>query len=407
MISDVTVESIIGEDCKVRLFCKSNGDVAEHVAKAFELFNSSCEITLRQQRALIEKEFLERINKVNDKASLEKQDLLDQIKRLTESIETTKSEQKAMYENEINNLKAKQLALAEENENKIRTMEENVQQEVSVKSMRFECDLKMQIAELKSQLQVSKVKLDNANAIDSIVKHIDKNYENINKFFSSSNEELGTSGEQFVQDTIQQFIYLSDNSYIENVSGQPDSCDLLLKYRSCVTAVEVKNHAYPIKKDLVKRFIDKDMLNEKYNSGIFISLKTDFSQASGVGHFTIRFVKNKPCIFIANAFQKKEHISIAIKMIDYLISNQNRDKTFINHIIQTINSMVSKLDSLTKHNNSMLKIIRESGITISEIKQEIESIIDDGSKKYKHMCECGKGFDKKVEYNRHVKNEHK
>lgn len=406
MISDITVELNTDENGRLELLCKSNGIVAEHVSKAFELFNSSNEIRLKQQRALIESEYIEKINQVNKQANLEKQELKTQIMQLNDEINKVKSEENDKHFKELQSIKSQHQIITGEYDSKIRMLAENIQQEAAVKSMQFECDLKLQIAELKSQIQLSQLKLDNSNTVDSIVNHIDKNYENINRFFASSNEELGKSGEEFVHDVIQQSIYLTDKSYVENVSGQADACDLFVKHNSCLTAIEVKNHAYPIKKELVKRFMEKDMANENYNSGLFVSLKAGFSQASGINHFEIRFIHQKPCIFIANAFQRKEHIVLAIKMIDYLIANQNKDKTFINHIIQTVNSMVFRLDSLIKNNNAMLKVIRESSITINELQQDINQIIGKKSKKYKHTCECGEGFDKKVEYNRHLKNNH-
>lgn len=401
MISQVIVELNSKEDGNLELVCKSKCKISAHVSKAFDLFNSANHIKIDHQRALIESEFLEKLNKQSMQSNKEKQELNDLIYSLRKEIDKARLEENEKRSTEVHDLMSKQAILINEYESKLKSMNENISQEASLRSKQFECDLRLEISELRSQLQIANLKLTNSSAVESIVNHIDKNYENINRFFASSNEELGNSGEEFVFNVIQQSIYLTEKSYVENVSGVSDSCDLFVKHNECMTAIEVKNHAAAIKKDLIKRFIEKDMRNENYNSGIFVSLKSGFCLSSGISHFEIRFINGKPCIFIANAFKKKDHIVLAIKMIDYLISNQNKDKDFIHHVIQTVNAMMYRLDSMVKNNNTMLKSIRESNSTIDELRRDIDQIL--GKKTYKHTCECGKGFDRKVEYNKCMK----
>ncbi len=397
MLSEVWVELNHGENGKIELLCKTdNGIVSEYVAKAFQMFNASFNDSFR---TMIESEYLEKINQINKDANLEKQELIAQIKLLKENNELIQSEE--------NKKLAKQIEVLSENyETKFKTLSENIKQEAAILSMQNECELKLQIGDLSSKLKAAEDKLQTSNEVANVVEHINKNYDNINKLFSGTNEQLGTTGEQFVYDVIHQSIYLTEDSYVENVSGQADACDLFVKYKSCLIGVEVKNYTSPIKKELVKRFLDKDIINANYNAGLFVSIKTDFSQASRINHFDVRFVNGKPCLFVANAIKRRDAIILAIKMLDYLVTNQNKDKSDIDNVIQVVNSMVFKLDSLNRSNNSMKKSVKEIESTISELHKDIETVLGKKEKR-KHACEtCGDSFDKKVDLNRHVKAEH-
>lgn len=109
MISDITVELNTDENGRLELLCKSNGIIAEHVSKAFELFNSSNEIRLKQQRAINESEYLEKINQVNEQANIEKQELETQIMQLSIEINKVKSEENDKHFKELQAIKQHQI----------------------------------------------------------------------------------------------------------------------------------------------------------------------------------------------------------------------------------------------------------------------------------------------------------
>jgi hypothetical protein len=55
---------------------------------------------------------------------------------------------------------------------------------------------------------------------------------------------------------------------------------------------------------------------EKYNSGLFISLASEFSPSSGKSDFEILFINEKPILYLSNINENKDKLTIAIKMLN-------------------------------------------------------------------------------------------
>jgi hypothetical protein len=153
----------------------------------------------------------------------------------------------------------------------------------------------------------------------------------------------------------------------------------------------------------IKRFVEIDIKNENYNCGIFVSIRSEFVNVSKIKHFDVRFYHNKPVIFLTDVIRRPEHIVYAIKTLEFIVSNNSRTANEINTIIQSVRTMIQTLDKLQRNNNSCIKNLKESNQTIEEVKTEIRKLLGE-QPPAKHTCEnCKEGFDKKVEFNRHVK----
>lgn len=233
------------------------------------------------------------------------------------------------------------------------------------------------------------------------------------KFFNGSNSELGEAGEDFVYDTLREITSLDDNATVTRVNGMSNSCDIYMLINQLKLAVEVKNHSHPIKASSVDRFISIDMLNDKYNAGIFVSLKTDFVSTSKIKNFDIKYVKDKPVIFISKCLMNKEYLKIAIRILGHII-RCGRNNSEVKVLIDKVKASLGRLETITNSNNQILKIVKTNNSIIDEIREELnQSIKFDSSQeviataspvkpKAKYSCDnCSESFNRKVDMNRH------
>lgn len=198
---------------------------------------------------------------------------------------------------------------------------------------------------------------------------------NINKFFKGDNKTLGNTGEDYVYNYINKYFMMTE-ACIERVNGLSNACDIFLKYKSLKCGIEVKNHSSTIKNDVIKRFTEVDIKNDNYNCGIFISLKTAYANVSDIKHFDIKFYNNKPVIFLSETINNLEHIIIAVKLLDFIISNNSEKGNEIESTIQTVKGYIQSLEKLQRNNNQIMKIVKESNKDIVDVIKSIHTLLE-------------------------------
>lgn len=230
------------------------------------------------------------------------------------------------------------------------------------------------------------------------------NFSNINKYFHNKDStQSGELGETFIYDFLSDFLQLNSGS-IQRVNGKNNAGDLFLIYNNLKCCIESKNHSSSIRQDQINRFLNIDILHPDYNSGIFISFKSDFVLSSSIKHFDIKIIHNKPVIFISNLIKKPHEIILAIKIIDFILYQQSFDNSNIQSYISFLNSHINILNQLLSINNSLSKNILDSNIKIKFSISEIEQLLNINSSKSKYVCDfCCLGFDKKNIFNKHLK----
>lgn len=286
---------------------------------------------------------------------------------------------------------------------------------VNIRSESIKNSYEIIINDLKNNINILESKNDNLENNSIIVNNLDKkffnlenlmnsNFSHINKYFNNNDSShSGELGESFIYDFLSNFLSLNSGS-IQRVNGKNNAGDLMLTYNNLKCCIESKNHASSIRQEHINRFINVDILNPEYNSGIFISFKSDFVNSSSIKHFDIQIVHNKPIVFISNLIKKPHEIILAIKIIDFILHQQTFDNSNIQSYISFLNSHINILNQLLSINNLLNKNITESNNKISSAIKEIEELLNIKSK-FKYKCEkCNTGSNTKKEYNIHIKN---
>ena len=130
---------------------------------------------------------------------------------------------------------------------------------------------------------------------------------------------------------------------------------------------------------------------------------------SHIRHFDIKVFGRKPVIFLSEFVKKKEHIILAINILQYIVSNENKSKEEIDAVVELLNVMLNQLQTLQKNNNNAMKILRESNQQIENMLTSINKVVKPNSnfnseEKFKFNClKCKQGFNKKVELNKHIR----
>lgn len=290
----------------------------------------------------------------------------------------------------------------DEKEIKIKTLTESI----NMKEFEIKHKYDMKIKDMENEINLLKSDLSKEIIANNQTQTLIQKIDSVSKVLKSDIHTMAECGESFVYDTIYDYLYLSNNFTLERVNGQNNACDIFLSNNQLKCAIEVKNHSHPVKTEHINRFINIDIKNENYNAGIFISLKTKFVNTANIKHFDIKIFDKKPVIFLSEFVKKKEHIILAINILNYIISNDNKSKEEIESIVELLNMMLNQLQNLQKNNNNAMKILRESNQQIEHMLNSIDNIVNPNSNniQYKFNClKCKKGFNKKVELNKHMK----
>jgi len=229
----------------------------------------------------------------------------------------------------------------------------------------------------KKDIEITQLKHEmvNLSSITNIEKTLNHRFNAFNKYFDGkmSTQDKGVMGETHLLNHIKKIIDMSDG-YIEKVSGEANSGDLFMSYKNMKCCIESKNHTSTVSSKEINRFLYTDLQNPRYNCGLFISHKTGFPNSSHIKHFQIKIENNKPCIFLSHIQDNLTDISLAIKVLSFLLTvDYNVDKiSIINQLKQDLTSF-KELEDISNQN---IKNLNKSCKIISKKYDEIEALLD-------------------------------
>ncbi len=241
------------------------------------------------------------------------------------------------------------------------------------------------------------------NQIANIKNIITSNFNHLSQYFNNNDNKAGELGENFIYDFLSQFLLLNNGTLVK-VNGKNNAGDLFLTYNNLKCCIESKNHSINIRQENINRFINVDMHNPNYNSGIFISFKSDFVNSSNIKHFDIICRNNKPMIFLSNFVSNTQHIILAIKVLDFILQQSTYDNNIDNYI-SLLTSHLDLLNHLFSINNNIHKQVNDSNKKINDAISKFECILNIQSKKLKYNCHsCDFKSNNKKDFDKHLTN---
>lgn len=267
-------------------------------------------------------------------------------------------------------------------------------------------NLNNDIKNLQSDLSRANNNSNTFNSISQQIFNIDHKFSNnLNQitqfFYNADSSKSGELGENFIYDYLSDFLQLNDGS-ITKVNGKSNAGDIYLKYDKLKCCIESKNHSASIRQENIKRFIDVDIKNPEYNSGIFVSFKTDFVNSSNIKHFHLQIIDNKPIIFISNLVKHPDHIILAIKVLNFILHHSDAIQS--DDYISLLHNHLTILNELLSTNNNIIKQLNASNISINKSIKLFESTLNIKSNHSKYKCSsCDFNSNNKAEFNKHLK----
>ena len=232
--------------------------------------------------------------------------------------------------------------------------------------------------------------------------------EKIDNIFESnlSTQDKGTIGEDWILDELSNFINYSPNSEVRKVSGMKEVGDIYLRFGNLICCIESKNHTGTIRIDQIVKF-KRDLCDNMYNCGLFISLKSDIVQSSGIQHFDIKIENNKPCVYLTNLAKRHEHLQLAIRILTYLVKNIKQNTYNNVDYIEKLKEQIKLNFNLENNINTICKNVSEMKILLNKNKQNLNMFLGNEESNTKNInrliCECEKDFKNKGTLSRHRK----
>ncbi len=213
------------------------------------------------------------------------------------------------------------------------------------------------------------------NELEKAKINLEKDKEHLLILTNKKAQTKGVDGELEIYNYIKSKIELNEKSKIENVSkDKRESSDLYLEHNKLNSVIEIKNHNSTIQKNDFKKFEEVYINQEKYNSGLFISLESEFSPSSGKIDFEIKLINEKPIIYLSNVNENKDKLIIAIKMLNYILSN--KDDYNFDKILNILKLQISNYSCLTKKLIDINQIVNSTILETKQYKKQIEEIIE-------------------------------
>jgi len=296
--------------------------------------------------------------------------------------------------------------------NKRTCIENNFNELLSIEINKIKNDSVIELHNLKNQIELYKFQLEEKEKINSqdIYKNIfesqtniSNKIDNIDKYFNKNTPASisGEIGEEFIFDYLSSYIELT-NATLKKVNGKSNAGDILLQYNNINCCIEVKNHVAPISQLNVKRFLQTDLNNPNYNSGIFISIKSDFAEVNNIKHFDIKFESGKPSIFLSNFITRPNDIIFAIKILDFLIHNNKSNSIDNNNYISMLTNNLDMLNTLIEINSDNIKNLNKSNTLIKNKQSEIEELLNIPKANELRCINCNKVFKKQTNFTKHL-----
>lgn len=381
-------KQLINKNEELNVFQKSYNNLYDNIKNNIELnIIKQYEIkeNILQNQLNAEKQ---KLNTINDNFNL----ILEQ------KINAIKNEYDIKLNNEINNNFQ---------------LQEKFNSLIEIKTDAIKNDYDIIINNLKNDISILNTNNDNFNRFNNEIQKVDKqiynleniinnNFNSLSQYFNNNDNKAGELGENFIYDFLSNYLLLNNGSLVK-VNGKNNAGDLFLTYNNLKCCIESKNHSINIRQECINRFINIDMLNPNYNSGIFISFKSDFVNSSNIKHFDIKIRNNKPMIFLSNFVSNTQHIILAIKVLDFILQQSTYDNNIDNYI-SLLTSHLDLLNHLFSINNNIHKQVNDSNKKINNAISQFETILNISSKKYKYNCNlCDFHSNNKKDFNSHQK----
>jgi hypothetical protein len=355
--SDETLSDDIYPDDSISQVNKKLENGIYHIEGNIEIKNGELiNVTLNEKENL--KKYIKEFN--------EDYKIYKEIKKeLKEKIKNKENEEykniKKKHESEIENLKRVY-------ENKYKYQEEDINNKYKNKIEILEEKIK----NIKEQTELEyKIRLEYEK---KRVEDLEKNNNNLILLTNKKAQNKGIEGEQEIYNHIKNQLLLNENSAIYNVSkDKKENADLYLKHNKLNCVIEIKNHTTTIHKNDIKKFEEVYIKQEKYNCGIFISLESEFAVSSNKQDLDIKFINNKPIIYLSNVNSNKDKIILAIKILEYLLANQ--DEYNFDKILYLLKAQLTNYSLVNKRLLDINNLVNNIIIETKKYKKEIEDFI--------------------------------
>ncbi len=191
--------------------------------------------------------------------------------------------------------------------------------------------------------------------------------------------EKGIQGELFVEEYINKHIKMNNEWSICNISKDGNhNSDLELLYKSMHCVIEVKNIKSKLSESNVKKFREVYIHSKEkeYNSGIFISLLSDFGPSANVNDFSITESNGKFMIYIAKVKENPDKILFAMEVLNQIIlMSNNSTEERKKEIIDLLNKQVKNYANLYSEANKALQTVKAMKANIKQYQEEIISFL--------------------------------
>ena len=260
--------------------------------------------------------------------------------------------------NEMDTLLIKEKDKTEILKNKLYTITDDNEKQLNEFKEKYKKDMEELYEEkLKNKEELYEEKLKNNILFNNFVDETNNNYITIAGLLTKTNISKGKYGEDMVYNTLKNAF--GRFTKIDKVNGEKNCGDIYIEHDRVNAVIEVKNHDNTISSNVIEKFISKDIYNENYNSGIFISLKSNYNEKSNIKHFDIKYIDNKPIIFLCNVENQIEDINSAVIVLNNLLKLNDEYK------ISDIQSYITKFKrdyidytEFKKDINNMINILK-------------------------------------------------
>ena len=359
------------------------------ISEIIKCYNKELEIYNKMKEELRIK--IENIDNKDYKAIISKYE-----KEKLDIIETNKIEQEDLKRLYNNKEKYVEENIENKYKNRIEILEDKLLNNKSQLENKYKSKIEIledNLLNVKSQIEREyKIRLEYEEArnkeLEEYKNKLEKDKEHLINLTNKKAQTKGVEGELEIYNYLKSKIELNDNSKIENVSkDKKESSDLYLEHNKLKCVIEIKNHNSTIQKNDIKKFEEVYINQEKYNSGLFISLISDYSPSSGKKDFDLIFINEKPVIYLSSIEKNKDKIIIAIKMLNYIL--ENKDDYNFDKILHLLKLQICNYSNLTKKLIDVNQIVNNIILETKQFKKQIEDIIEPENKK---ETECNEAY---------------
>jgi len=266
-------------------------------------------------------EHAEEIKKEKDRIAESMQSRIDQLNNLNnelkQQIKLIRTDAESITADRIKSL---QLSMQYESESKnkviedlkeqIKTLRQSITNEISSK---YETEKKAQVKQitmLESSLNDYRSKQPDTKQMHDQLTTISETIKPLIKFYTGSNEEKGSGGENLIEKILKTHDKYSDG-VVTNTSKQTAKGDLFFKWRQLKCMIEIKNKKTLTLDDMDKFVRDVTELSSTINCAIFVSLNTDIFPGRSRELMQVDFINGIVVIYTYISYTESIHYVIA------------------------------------------------------------------------------------------------